>query len=135
MLEFLEEMEFDRAGFFKYSNEPGTRAATLGDQVSERVKQRRLEEASALQQHVSLRKNQRWVGRTLHVLVEGTGEAEGRPVVIGRSFRDAPEIDNFVWAFGEAPVGTFIDVEIERATAYDLWGVVVPQPVALPAAA
>jgi ribosomal protein S12 methylthiotransferase len=128
LLEFLDEMEFDRAGFFKYSNEPGTHAATLGDQVSDRVKQRRFEQAGALQQQVSLRKNQRWVGQTLRVLVEGTGDAEGRPVVIGRSFRDAPEIDNFVWAFGEAPVGSFVDVTIDRANAYDLWGSVVPQP-------
>jgi ribosomal protein S12 methylthiotransferase len=135
LLEFLDEMEFDRAGFFKYSNEPGTHAATLGDQVSDRIKQRRFEKASALQQHVSLRKNQRWIGRTLRVLVEGTGDAEGRPVVIGRSFRDAPEIDNFVWAFGEAPVGSFVDVTIDHANAYDLWGSIVPQPVASLAAA
>jgi len=135
LLEFLDEMEFDRAGFFRYSNEPGTNAATLADQVSERVKQRRYEEAGAVQQQVSLRKNQRWIGRTLRVLVEGTGEAEGRPVVIGRSFRDAPEIDNFVWAFGEAPVGTFVDVLVERATAYDVWGRVARQASELPAAA
>jgi ribosomal protein S12 methylthiotransferase len=127
LLAFLDEMEFDRAGFFRYSNEPGVHSATLDGQVSERVKQRRFEEASALQQQVSLRKNQRWVGRTLRVLVEGNGEAEGRPVVIGRSFRDAPEIDNFVWAFGEAPVGSFVDVAIERATAYDVWGATLPQ--------
>ncbi len=125
LLEFLDEMEFDRAGFFKYSNEPGTHAATLGGQVSERVKQRRFERASALQQHISLRKNQRWVGETFRVLVEGAGEAEGRPVVIGRSFRDAPEIDNFVWAFGEAPVGSFVDVTIDHANPYDVWGRIV----------
>jgi ribosomal protein S12 methylthiotransferase len=135
LLTFLDEMEFDRAGFFKYSNEPGTHAATLDDQVSERVKQRRLEQASALQQQVSLRKNQRWVGQTLRVLVEGSGDAEGRPVVIGRSFRDAPEIDNFVWAFGEAPIGSFVDVTIEQANAYDLWGSIVDQPAGTNAAA
>ncbi len=125
LLSFLDEMEFDRAGFFKYSDEPGTHAATLDGKVSERVKQRRYEEAAALQQQVSLRKNQHWVGQTLRMLVEGTGESEGRPVVIGRSFRDAPEIDNFVWAFGEAPVGSFADVQVDRATAYDVWGRVV----------
>jgi ribosomal protein S12 methylthiotransferase len=135
LLAFLDEMEFDRAGFFKYSNEPGTHAATLGDQVSERVKQRRLEQASALQQQVSLRKNQRWAGQTLRVLVEGSGDAEGRPIVIGRSFRDAPEIDNFVWAFGEAPAGSFVDVKIEQANAYDLWGSIVGQSAAARAAA
>ncbi len=135
LLAFLDEMEFDRAGFFKYSDEPGTHANTLDGKVSERVKQRRYEEAAALQQRVSLRKNQRWAGQTLRVLVEGTGEAEGRPVVIGRSFRDAPEIDNFVWAFGEASVGSFVDVLIERATAYDVWGAVVSQPQVQPVAA
>lgn len=125
LLAFLDEMEFDRAGFFKYSDEPGTHASTLDGKVSERVKQRRYDEAAALQQQVSLRKNQRWVGQTVRVLVEGTGDAENQPVVIGRSFRDAPEIDNFVWAFGDAPVGSFVDVRIDRATAYDMWGTVV----------
>jgi ribosomal protein S12 methylthiotransferase len=81
-----------------------------------------------MQQGVSLRTNRRWVGQTLRVLVEGTGEAEGRPVIVGRSYRDAPEIDNFVWAFGDAPVGSFVDVTIDRATAYDVWGAIVRQP-------
>jgi ribosomal protein S12 methylthiotransferase len=124
LLEFLDEMEFDRAGFFTYSDEESTHAATLDGKVSDRVKQRRLAEASAVQQAVSLRKNQRWVGRSLRILVEGTGERDGAPMMMGRSFRDAPEIDNFVWAAGDAPVGSFADVQIERATAYDLWGTV-----------
>jgi len=124
LLQFLDEMEFDRAGFFTYSDEDGTHAATLDGKVSDRVKQRRLAEAGAVQQAVSLRKNQRWVGRSLRILVEGTGERDGKPMVMGRSFRDAPEIDNFVWAAGDAPIGSFVDVQIERATAYDLWGMV-----------
>ena len=122
LLEFLDEMEFDRAGFFTYSDEDSTHAATLDGKVSDRVKQRRLAEASAVQQAVSLRKNQRWVGRSLRILVEGTGERDGQPMAMGRSFRDAPEIDNFVWAAGDAPIGSFANVQIERATAYDLWG-------------
>jgi ribosomal protein S12 methylthiotransferase len=122
LLEFLDEMEFDRAGFFTYSDEDGTHAATLPGKVSDRVKQRRLAEASVMQQAVSLRKNQRWVHRSLRILVEGTGERDGQPMVMGRSYRDAPEIDNFVWAAGDAAIGSFVDVQIERATAYDLWG-------------
>ena len=122
LLEFIEEMEFDRAGFFRYSDEAGTHAATLDGKVSERVKQRRYQEAAALQQQVSLRRNRRWIGRTLRVLVEGDGEADGKPVVVGRSYRDAPEIDNFVWAYGQAPVGSFVDVAVQRASPYDLWG-------------
>jgi len=128
LLEFIDEMEFDRAGFFRYSDEAGTHAATLDGKVSERVKQRRYEEAAALQQQVSLRRNRRWIGRTLRVLVEGDGEAEGKPVVVGRSYRDAPEIDNFVWAFGQAPSGTFVDVTVQRASPYDLWGEIAIVP-------
>lgn len=135
LLAFLDEMEFDRAGFFRYSDEPGTHAATLDGKVSERVKQRRFDEANARQQQVSRRKNQCWVGRTLRMLVEGNGDANGRPVIMGRSFRDAPEIDNFVWAVGNAPVGSFAEVRIDRATEYDLWGELVERPVAALSAA
>lgn len=123
LLSFLERMEFDRAGFFRYSQEPGTPAATLDGQVSERVKQRRFDEAMALQQRISTDRNRRWVGRSLRMLVEGSGTAEdGAPLVAGRSYRDAPEIDGLVWARGSAPAGSFVDVWIERATPYDLWG-------------
>jgi len=123
LLSFLERMEFDRAGFFRYSQEPGTPASTLDGQVSERVKQRRFDEAMALQQRISTDRNRRWIGRSLRMLVEGSGMAEdGAPLVAGRSYRDAPEIDGLVWARGSAPAGSFVDVQIERATPYDLWG-------------
>jgi ribosomal protein S12 methylthiotransferase len=123
LLRFLERNQFDRAGFFRYSQEPGTPAAGLDGQVSERVKQRRFDEAMALQQAISLDRNRRWVGRSLRILAEGDGTAEdGTPLVVGRSFRDAPEIDGLVWARGSAPVGSFVDVRVDRATPYDLWG-------------
>jgi ribosomal protein S12 methylthiotransferase len=128
LLRFLETMQFDRAGFFRYSQEPGTPAATLDGQVSDRVKQRRWSEAMALQQDISLGRNRRWVGRSLPMLVEGTGTSEdGTPLVVGRSFRDAPEIDGMIWARGTAATGTFVDVAIDRATHYDLWGTVGAQ--------
>jgi len=131
LLRFLERMQFDRAGFFRYSQEPGTPAAALPAQVSDRVKQRRFDEAMALQQQVSFERSRRAVGRTLKVLVEGTGEADdGSPLVAGRSYRDAPEIDGLVWAYGSAPIGTFVDVKVEHATPYDLWGSLVEAPVA-----
>ncbi len=129
LLAFLEEMRFDRAGFFRYSQEPGTPAALLPNQVSERVKERRFNEASALQQAIAQEQNRHWVGRSLRVLVEGQGAAEdGTPLVVGRSFRDAPEIDGLVWARGTATIGSFIDVEVTRATPYDLWGTLITQP-------
>jgi ribosomal protein S12 methylthiotransferase len=123
LLQFLERMQMDRAGFFRYSQEPGTPAAMLEGQVSERVKQRRYDQAMTTQQAVSLDRNRRWIGRSLRIVVEGSGTADdGTPLVVGRSFRDAPEIDGLVWARGSAPTGSFVEVQVEQATAYDLWG-------------
>lgn len=128
LLQFLETMQFDRAGFFRYSQEPGTPAATLDGQVSQRVKQRRYDEAMALQQEISLARNRCWIGRSIRILVEGSGTAgDGAPLIVGRSYRDAPEIDGLVWARGSAPIGTFVDVRVERATHYDLWGATVAE--------
>ncbi len=123
LLEFLEEMQFDRVGMFRYSLEPGTPAGALPDQVSERVKERRWNEAMAVQQTVSAARTARFVGRTVKVLVEGVGEDDdGQPIVVGRSFRDAPEVDGLVFGRGVAPVGTFATIQITRTTDYDLWG-------------
>ncbi|HWQ13623.1 MAG TPA: 30S ribosomal protein S12 methylthiotransferase RimO [Roseiflexaceae bacterium] len=123
LLAFLEEMELDRVGVFRYSQEPGTHAATLPGQVPPRTTERRWHEVMRLQQQISLQRNRRWQGRTLRVLVEGQGTADdGAPLVVGRSFRDAPEVDGQVFAWGTAPVGSFVDVRITSALAYDLWG-------------
>ncbi len=123
LLEFLEAMQFDRVGMFRYSLEPGTPAAALDDQVSERIKERRWNEAMALQQGISAQRTARMHGRTLKVLVEGNGSADdGRPLVVGRSFRDAPEVDGLVFAYGSAPVGSFVEVQVTSTTEYDVWG-------------
>jgi ribosomal protein S12 methylthiotransferase len=77
-----------------------------------------------LQQGVSLARNRRWKGRTIDMLVEGDGESDdGRRLVVGRSFRDAPEVDGQVFAWGEAPVGAIVPVKVTQPTEYDLWGV------------
>lgn len=115
LLKFIEEAEFDRLGAFAYSKEEGTPAASLPDQIPDEVRNGRLEEVMRLQQEVSLRRNRRWVGRTLEVLVEGEG--------VGRSFRDAPEVDGVVYFDGEAEVGKFVEVRIEDVDPYDLYGV------------
>lgn len=126
---FLEEVQLDRVGVFRYSQEPGTPAATLPDQVPQRVIERRWHEVMQLQRQISLERNRRWVGRTITVLVEGQGTAEpttssgeAAPLVVGRSFRDAPEVDGQVFVWGSAPVGSFVNVRITKATEYDLWG-------------
>jgi ribosomal protein S12 methylthiotransferase len=76
-----------------------------------------------LQQGISLRRNQRWQGRALQMLVEGQGTADdGRPLVVGRSFRDAPEVDGQVFAWGEAPIGSIATMRVTQPLEYDLWG-------------
>ena len=123
LLAFLEEMQLDRVGVFRYSREPGTPAAVLPNQVPARVIERRWHEVMRLQQQISLERNKRWEGRTIAVLVEGQGQADdGTPLVVGRSFRDAPEVDGQVFAWGTAPVGSFVRVHVTQALDYDLWG-------------
>ena len=123
LLAFLEEMQLDRVGVFRYSREPGTPAAELPGQVRDRVIERRWHEVMQLQQQVSLARNRRWQGRTIQMLVEGQGASEdGTPLVVGRSFRDAPEVDGQVFAWGTAPVGGFVGVRVTQALEYDLWG-------------
>jgi ribosomal protein S12 methylthiotransferase len=118
LLNFVAEVEFDRVGVFAYSHEEGTAAARLEDDVPPEVKEERRERLMAVQQHISLAKNQALVGRTLDVLVEGQGEG----LSVGRSYRDAPEIDGLVLVQAELPVGQIIPVRITAALKYDLVG-------------
>jgi ribosomal protein S12 methylthiotransferase len=74
-----------------------------------------------MQQTISLKRNQLHVGRTLDVLIEGQGDG----LTVGRSYRDAPEIDGLVLLEGEVPVGEFVPVTIDGAMTYDLTGQVV----------
>ncbi len=120
LLEFVRDVQFDRVGAFKYSFEPGTPSAELDGQIPEQVKQERYERLMETQQPISLRKNQAWVGQTLDALIEGRGDG----LSVGRTFRDAPEIDGLVVIEqGDLPVGEFIQVEITGAMEYDLIGV------------
>jgi len=120
LLDFVDEMRFDRVGTFKFSFEPGTSSEPLGDPVPAEVKQDRYERLMTLQQGISLEKNQAYVGKQLDVLIEGQNEG----ISIGRSYRDAPEIDGMVIVEGEVPVGEMVAVRITGAMAYDLSGVV-----------
>lgn len=122
LLAFLEESQLDRVGAFRFSPEPGTHAATLPDPVRPQVIEKRWHELMRLQQGISAQRNRRWLGRSIDVLVEGRGEAEGRPIAVGRSFRDAPEIDGQVFVWGDLPVGEIVTARVTRATEYDLWG-------------
>jgi ribosomal protein S12 methylthiotransferase len=132
LLDFVREMRFDRVGAFQFSFEPGTASEPLGDPIPANVKQERWERLMELQQGISLEKNQSLVGKTLNVLIEGQGQIENNgqdsvspgKLTLGRSYRDAPEIDGMVLIEGELPVGEMVPVRITGAMAYDLTGVV-----------
>ena len=130
LLQFVRDLQFDRVGAFQYSFEPGTPSAELPNQVPEEVKQERYERLMEMQQAISLKKNQAQVGRTLDVLIEGQGDG----LTLGRTYRDAPEIDGLVILQGTVPAGEFVPVKIDGAMTYDLSGHVAlngPQVITL----
>ncbi len=121
LLDFIEDIRFDRVGAFQFSFEPGTASEPLGDPIPPEVKQERWERLMERQQRISLEINQSFVGRTLDVLIEGQGDG----LSLGRSYRDAPEIDGLVIVEGDLPIGEIVPVRITGAMPYDLTGVPV----------
>ncbi len=124
LLDFIQEIQFDRVGAFTYSFEADTPAESLGDPIPDEVKQERLTQLMTSQQKISLSKNQSLVGKTLDVLIEGFGEVEGSDevIAIGRTYRDAPEIDGMVFVDGRSSIGEIVPVKINGAMTYDLTG-------------
>jgi ribosomal protein S12 methylthiotransferase len=122
MLEFVQEVQFDRLGVFTFSFEPGTVSEELGDPIPADVKMERSEILMSIQQQISLEKNQALIGRTFNILIEGVGEG----MSIGRTYRDAPEIDGMVVINTECQIGEFVPVRITGASAYDLSGELIP---------
>ncbi|MEP7293202.1 MAG: 30S ribosomal protein S12 methylthiotransferase RimO, partial [Chloroflexota bacterium] len=127
LMKFVSDLEFDRVGAFKYSYEIGTPSALLPNQVPDDVKEARYNALMELQQGISLKKNQQMIGKRIEVLVEGHGEGEdedgnstGDLLSLGRSYRDAPEIDGYVIVEGELPEGEIVPVRVTGATTYDL---------------
>jgi ribosomal protein S12 methylthiotransferase len=131
LLDFLDGMQFDNVGMFTYSPEKGTPAADMPNQVPEKLKMKRYREAMLRQQKISAAKNRRLVGRTMQVLVDGTGTLEdgkGRtvPIYAGRTYRQAPEVDGMVFLKApkgrELTPGDIVTAHITESTEYDLWG-------------
>ncbi|MDD5191124.1 MAG: 30S ribosomal protein S12 methylthiotransferase RimO [Dehalococcoidales bacterium] len=118
LIDFIGEIRFDKVGAFKFSLEPGTACEPLGDTVPDEVKEERLQRLMTRQQQISLERNREFIGRKLDVLIEGAGQG----VSIGRSYRDAPEIDGLVIVKGETATGQIIPVNIKEAMPYDLSG-------------
>jgi len=118
LIDLMTDIRFDRVGVFAFSFEVGTPSEPLGDPIPPEVKQERRGRLMMLQQRISLEKNQALVGHTLQTLIEGRGDY----LSLGRSYRDAPEIDGMVIVEGEVPVGEMVPVRITNALPYDLTG-------------
>ena len=123
LLDFLSEVKFDRVGVFPYSFETGTPAEHLADPVPQEVKDNRVERLMLLQQDISLAQNTKLIGKTIPVLIEG----RDKNFSIGRSYRDAPEIDGLVFVEGNASPGDIVPVRITDAMVYDLVGKIIEQ--------
>lgn len=119
LLDFIQEIQFDHIGAFPYFQEPGTSAEILGDPVSQLVKDKRIEQLMSIQQNISLSRNQSLVGKELQVLIEGCNEG----ISVGRSYRDAPEIDGMVFVEGSLAVGDIHTIQITDAMTHDLVGI------------
>lgn len=118
LLKFVQDVKFDHVGVFTFSFEPGTSSEPLGDPVPAEVKGERFNIIMQEQEKISKQINQRFVGRTLDVLIEGNDNG----ISIGRSYRDAPEIDGLVIVENNAVLGEIIPVHISGAMCYDLVG-------------
>ena len=124
LLKFANDIQFDRLGVFKYSEEEGTSAAIdYTDNVPKKIKQDRYDELMMLQQKINYNKNKDRINRKENVLVDIVNEDEGWS--LARSYRDAPEIDNYVKINELLNIGSFYNVIIKKAFEYDVIGEVV----------
>jgi ribosomal protein S12 methylthiotransferase len=130
VLDFMDEVRFDHVGIFTFYPEDGTVAATLSGDMPERVKKRRQRAAMARQQEISATRTASLVGTTVQVLVEGVADDDARTSgiggtgarLVGRTYRDAPEVDGFTVFEGTARRGEIVPVTITRSGPYDLFG-------------
>ena len=124
MLDFLEEAQLDRVGCFAYSPVDGAAANALPDPVPEEVREERRARFMQVQARISAARLERFVGRTMRVLVDGFEQTDDGAVAVGRTAMDAPEIDGVVrfTGTGKLGVGEFVDVRITATNEYDLSG-------------
>ncbi len=122
VLDFIDEMEFNRLGAFTYSREDGTPAANFENQVDEEIKKKRQQDIMELQQEISYELNEGCVGNTYQVLVEGYLFDEN--VYVGRSYMDAPNVDGYIFIHSnrELMSGIIVPVKITDYNEYDLIG-------------
>lgn len=122
LMEFVDEMEFDRLGVFTYSPEEGTPAAEIPDQIDEELKEDRQAELMELQQEIAFDNAERMVGREVLVMIEGKVADEN--AYVGRTYRDAPNVDGLIFINTDEELisGDFARVKVTGALDYDLIG-------------
>lgn len=122
LMEFVDEMEFDRLGAFTYSPEEGTPAETMEDQIPEEIKEERRDEIMELQQEISLEKGNDRIGQELLVMIEG--KVSGESAYIARTYGDAPKVDGYIFVQTGVLLmtGDFAKVRVTGALEYDLIG-------------
>lgn len=125
VMQFIDECEFDRLGVFTYSREEDTVAAQMPDQIDEEIKEKYRDELMQLQQEISADRSAAMIGRIVRVMIEGFIPEDN--TYVGRSYKDAPNVDGlvFIECDRELMSGDFIDVKITGSTEYDLIGTIV----------
>jgi ribosomal protein S12 methylthiotransferase len=125
LLQFVEEQKFDRVGCFMYSPEENTPGGKMEDQIPQNIKKKRHDKLMKLQQKISKKAHQAFIGKEIEVLVEGLSE-ETDLLLQGRSSQQAPDIDGVVYInSGTANVGDMVKVRITDSMEYDLIGEIV----------
>lgn len=127
LLEFVDEMEFDRLGVFAYSPEEDTPAAEFEQQVEESIKEDRRDEIMELQQEIAFDKCNDMIGRELLVMIEGS--VSGENAYVGRTYKDAPNVDGYIFVNTDINLmsGDFVKVRVTGALEYDLIGEVADE--------
>lgn len=122
VMEFVDEMEFDRLGVFTYSPEEDTPAAAMPDQLEETVKEKRRGQIMELQQEIAYEAAERMVGRQLYAMVEGRVADED--AYVARTYKDAPNVDGYLFIHTARQLisGDFVKVQITGSLEYDLIG-------------
>ena len=121
-MEFIDALEFDRLGAFTYSPEEDTPAATFEDQIDEEVKEDRQADIMELQQEIAFDKAEDMIGREVLVMIEGKVADEN--AYVGRTYRDAPNVDGLIFINTDVELisGDFAKVKVTGALDYDLIG-------------
>ncbi len=127
LMDFVDEMEFDRLGVFPYSAEEDTPAAEMPDQIPDEVKESHRDEIMELQQEIAFAKAEEMVGRTLWCMVEGKLADEN--AYVARTYKDAPDVDGylFIQTACELMSGDFVQVRVTGADEYDLIGEIIDE--------